>query len=454
MKFGTMAWAESASKRGPKWRAWLLAAVVAAGWSIEAASAQESATPGSVTPGSATSATSVNTDWTQWRGPERTSLLKSDILSSQANLENLERRWRVEVDASYSGPIVVGNKVFVTETRDRKDEVVRCLDRETGKQIWETQWEGSMKVPFFAAANGSWIRSTPSYNEGRLYVCGMKDVLVCLNAETGEEIWKIDFPSQYGTKLPDFGYVSSPLVDGEDLYTQAGSAVFKLNKRTGELKWRGMQGAENMMSGGAFSSPIIATLHGQRQIIVQSREELAGLNLETGAVVWRQPVPNFRGMNILTPLVIGNKIFTSTYQGGTFLYDIKLDGDKWSVEQLWKQPTQGYMSSPVVIGEHVYLHLRNQRFTCIDLATGKSTWISEPFGQYWSMIAAGDRILALDEQGDLLLIKANPEKFELLGKQHVSDETTWAHVGFVDRDIFVRELKAMSVYTLSQPKPQ
>jgi hypothetical protein len=70
------------------------------------------------------------------------------------------------------------------------------------------------------------------------------------------------------------------------------------------------------------------------------------------------------------------------------------------------------------------------------------------------MIAAGDRILALDEQGDLLLIKANPEKFELLGKQHVSDETTWAHVGFVDRDIFVRELKAMSVYTLSAPKAQ
>jgi outer membrane protein assembly factor BamB len=279
-------------------------------------------------------------------------------------------------------------------------------------------------------------------------------VLVCLNAETGEQVWKINFPEQYETKLPDFGYVSSPLVDGEDLYTQAGSAVFKLNKRTGELKWRGMQGAENMMSGGAFSSPIIANLHGVRQIVVQSREELAGLNMETGDVLWRQSVPNFRGMNILTPLVIGNRIFTSTYQGGTFLYDIKKDGDKWSAQQLWKQPTQGYMSSPVVIGNHVYLHLRNQRFTCIDLETGKSTWISEPFGQYWSMVAAGDRILALDEQGDLLLIKATPEKFELLGKQHLSDETTWAHVGFVDREVFVRELNAMSVYILSAPKAQ
>lgn len=432
----------------------LLAAFSLSSWAVPAANAQDPANSSAAPSSGSPSAVSVNTDWTQWRGPDRTSLLKSDILASQPNLENLERRWRVEVDASYSGPIVAGNKVFVTETKDRKSEVVRCLDRETGKQLWEAQWEGAMKVPFFAAANGSWIRSTPTYNDGRLYVCGMRDVLVCLNAETGAELWKIDFPAQYQTKLPDFGYVSSPLVDGDDLYTQAGSAVFKLDKRTGELKWRGMQGAENMMSGGAFSSPIIASLHGQRQIVVQSREELAGLSLETGDVLWRQPVPNFRGMNILTPLVVGNRIFTSTYQGGTFLYEIKLEGGKWSVEQVWKQPTQGYMSSPVVIGDHIYLHLRNQRFTCIDLATGKSTWISEPFGQYWSMIAAGDRILALDEQGDLLLIKANPEKFELLGKQHVSDESTWAHVGFVDRDIFVRELKAMSVYTLSQPKPQ
>jgi hypothetical protein len=70
------------------------------------------------------------------------------------------------------------------------------------------------------------------------------------------------------------------------------------------------------------------------------------------------------------------------------------------------------------------------------------------------MVAAGDRILALDEQGDLLLIKATPEKFELLGKQHLSDETTWAHVGFVDREVFVRELNAMSVYILSAPKAQ
>ncbi|MFO0265284.1 MAG: hypothetical protein ACK53V_26980 [Planctomycetota bacterium] len=96
-------------------RAFLLTAVWAGGNSTALPGlAQESAAQSP-----ATQPTSVNTDWTQWRGPDRTSMLKSDILASQPNLENLERRWRVEVDASYSGPIVAGNKVFVTETKDR-----------------------------------------------------------------------------------------------------------------------------------------------------------------------------------------------------------------------------------------------------------------------------------------------------------------------------------------------
>ena len=107
---------------------------------------------------------------------------------------------------------------------------------------------------------------------------------------------------------------------------------------------------------------------------------------------------------------------------------------------------QGYMSSPVVIGDFVYLHLRNQRFACIDLKTGKERWITTPFGKYWSMVVQDDRILALDERGDLLLIRANPEKFELLDSRHISDDPTWAHLAVRDNEVFVRTLKSQIVF--------
>ena len=149
-------------------------------------------------------------DWTQWRGPKRDGILPSGQLPSSLAEGDLEKVWSFPMGPSYSGPLVVGDRVYVTETKDRKYEVVKALDRKTGKQVWSTQWEGSMRVPFFAAANGSWIRATPAYDNGRIYVAGILDVLVCLNAADGKEIWKVDFPTKTGSAKPNFGFVCSP----------------------------------------------------------------------------------------------------------------------------------------------------------------------------------------------------------------------------------------------------
>jgi outer membrane protein assembly factor BamB len=117
-----------------------------------------------------------------------------------------------------------------------------------------------------------------------------------------------------------------------------------------------------------------------------------------------------------------------------------------AASQEWDNKATGYMSSPVVIDGHVYMHLRNQRFTCIDLASGATRWTSTPFGKYWSLVANGDRILALDERGELLLIRANPERFELLDQRKLSDDPTWAHLAVCGDELFVRELNALTAY--------
>lgn len=141
--------------------------------------------------------------WNQWRGPDRDGLLKSQAPwpTSLAG-DHLGETWRVPMGPSYSGPLVVEDRVFATETVDKQDERVRCLDRVTGKEIWSKSWPGSMKVPFFAGANGSWIRSTPASADGRLFVAGIRDLLVCLDAGTGEEIWRKDFPALMGSPIP------------------------------------------------------------------------------------------------------------------------------------------------------------------------------------------------------------------------------------------------------------
>lgn len=384
-------------------------------------------------------------DWNQWRGPLRNGSADNGF-AWPATLDDhsLQLVWETGLGPSYSGPVVMDGAVFVTETVDRKYERVTSYDMESGKQRWVADWPGAMRVPMFAMSNGSWIRSTPSVTSGYLLVAGMRDVLVCLDPQSGTEIWRSDFVDRLNSKLPAFGFVSSPLIDGEHVYVQAGGGLLKLELATGELVWRGLEDGGGMY-GSAFSSPVIYDVLGQRQLLVQTRKNLAGVSTETGKELWSVEVPSFRGMNILPPTVYRDIAFTSTYRNGSFAYQISRTQDQFSVREKWKNNVQGYMSSPLVFGDHVYLHLSNGRLTCMNLDTGEQKWSSRPFGKYWSSISQGNRMLALDERGDLLLIDPNPEKFDLAGKQKVASNA-WAHLAIVNDLIFVRDLEKLMVY--------
>ena len=338
----------------------------------------------------------------------------------------------------------------MTETVNEQTERVTALDRHRGNKLWAQEWAGSMNVPFFARSRGDWIRSTPACDGQMVYVAGMRDVLVALDAATGDERWRVDFVEKLGTPLPAFGFVCSPLLDGDAVYVQAGAGLVKLKAQSGEIVWRSLQD-DGGMWGSAFSSPVMADVAGVKQLVVQMRDKLAGVSPDTGQVLWSQEVPAFRGMNILTPTLIDRRVFTSSYGGKSFLFQLDSQGDQFQVTEVWTNKVQGYMSSPVVIDQHVYLHLRNRRFACIDLNTGQEKWITTPFGEYWSLLSQGDRMLALDEQGELLLLRANPEQFELLARKKISDESAWAHLAHHEDQLFVRDLAGLTVYRWSSP---
>jgi len=334
-------------------------------------------------------------DWNQWRGPDRDGKLSGLELPASLDDQQMRKVWSIPLEPSYSGPLVVGDRVYTTQTIDKKFEAVTAHDRKTGQQLWEKQWEGAMSVPFFAKANGDWIRATPAYNEGKLYVAGMRDKLVCLNADNGDIVWDLDFPKTMKSKVPAFGYVSSPLVDGDAVYTQAGQAIFKLNKLTGEVVWEAGKNGGGMDS--AFSSPMIATLAGKR------------------------------------------------HGGQTKLFKLVGTDNGFELQQQWTLPAQGYMCTPVVVDGHAYTHLRNQRFACYDLKNGVEKWKTKKFGKYASLVVVGDKILALDENGWLMLLKINPEAFELLGKRKVGTDT-WAHLALQGNQVFIRGLEELSMY--------
>jgi outer membrane protein assembly factor BamB len=400
--------------------------------------------------------------WPQWRGPRRDGHLAGKPWPATLDRDTFAKQWRVELEGpSFSGPIVAGDRVFVTLTRDEKTEHVIALDRTTGRKLWETSWEGAMEVVPIGASAGSWIRSTPATDGTNLYVLGMRDVLVALDVATGKEQWRLDFVKEYQSPVPDFGGVSSPMLLGDHLFVQAGSGLVKVEKRTGKPVWRVLERGPGKSGNSAFASPYAAKIGGAERIFVQTREELVCVDPVNGDVIWKTRIPSIFGMNIFTPTVYKDAVLTSTI-AGTFLVAadpvVKPAADpdagdgvaKAAGEMLWKNVLQGYMSSPILIGDHAYIHLRNQRVACVNLADGKRTWTSKPLATYLSMVAQGDKILALGDDGVLRLFAANPEVETRLGEVGLlppgTDDSSWAHLAVAGEQFFVRDLTGVTAY--------
>lgn len=400
--------------------------------------------------------------WNQWRGPQRDTTFTGKSWPAKLTESNLKLVWQHKLEPSYSGPITDGQRLFTTETVAKREETTRAFDLKTGQQLWEVRWPGSMTVPFFAASNGSWIRSTPSCDESRLYVVGILDVLVCFESATGKELWRIDFAKQYDTGNPAFGAVCSPLMDKDHLYLQAANSFFKIQKTDGKVVWRTMIEEGGMMSGGSFSSPSFATLGDRYQILVQSRINLAGIDPESGKVLWQTEVPHFRGMNILTPIEFEDSVFTSSYNNQSYLYQVPSSfggrNPSESVSVAWSNPAKGYMSTPTVIDKHAYILLQNGRLACLGLADGERKWTSpKQFGEYASFITQGDRFLMLSNSGLLRLIKATTEDCEVISELQLPEiDDSWAHIGMGvgaagQIQIYVRSLKGLHVFDWADP---
>jgi outer membrane protein assembly factor BamB len=355
----------------------------------------------------------------------------------------------VELDQSYSGPIVAADRVFTTASEDG-EEVVHALHRDTGEELWQARWSGSMQVPFFASKNGSWMRSTPAFDGEHLYVGGMRDVLVCLDGQTGDEVWHVDFVDEYETPLPAFGFVSSPLLLPDGVCVQAGASLIKLCSATGEVKWRTLVD-EGGMNGSVFSSPVLGVVGGREMLIALTRTEMAGVDPELGEVLWKQPIEAFRGMNILTPVVHEGGVFTAPYGGRAQLLDVVRDeAGRFQVERRWDAALQGNMTSAVVIDGHAYIYGRNNRFTCVRLEDGEISWVSPPPGDdYWSLVAQGDRILALADTGVFRLIHASSDGYDVKDELEVSSTPTWAHLAVVGDDLYVRDLEGLQAWRWS-----
>ncbi|MCX8157367.1 MAG: PQQ-like beta-propeller repeat protein [Verrucomicrobiae bacterium] len=310
-------------------------------------------------------------DWPQWRGPNRDARAAS-FAAPAAWPKELKAAWKVTVGEGVANPSLVGDRLYVIARQEGK-EIMRCLEAATGKELWQDAYEAQGATG--PAASFSGPRATPAVAGGKVVALGVRGVLSCWDANTGKLLWRKE---EFTGSLPRFFTSASPLlVDGLCIVqlgggNQGGVLAYDLN--TGQEKWRWTG------DGAAYASPVLATVDGVKLVIAQTDTKMVAVTLAEGKLVWEAPFAvQGRGYNAVTPLVDGATIFYGGSGRGMTAVKLAREGDKFTATELWKSSDINLQfNTPVLKDGWLYgISARNEIF-CASAKDGKLAW-SVPF---------------------------------------------------------------------------
>ena len=386
-------------------------------------------------------------DWPQFLGRDRngisgeTGLLTTWPESGPPNL------WEKSIGEGYSGPVVAGNKLILFHRVDNQ-EVVECLEAATGKGQWKFAY-ATEYVDNFAKGNGP--RATPLVAGERVFTLGAQGELHTIDLATGKKIWSHDLRKEY--QLPDnfFGIGTSPLLEGDLLLVNAGppnGGVLAFHKETGKEVWKAK------CEPASYSSPAAATIDGTRHIFFFTMGGLVSVDPKTGDIRFRKPwrSRNPASVTAATPLVVNDQVFISaSYGTGAVLLRVHKD----EVEEIWKsdQAMSNHYNTCIYKDGFLYGCDGRQepgaRLRCVELATGKVQWTKPGFGCA-TMILANGRIIALDENGDLILLDPSPDSYKELARVHVLDNPCRAPLALANGRLYARNDKKLICWNLKK----
>jgi outer membrane protein assembly factor BamB len=383
------------------------------------------------------SSTCAADDWPQWRGPNRDGSWPSARLPEQFAADRLEPRWRRLVGGGYGGIAVADGGVYVLDRRTKPDEVERllCLNARDGKELWNFSWP----VRYGAMEYGNGPRSTPTVRKGRVYVFGAVGHLHCLDAANGKVIWSRDTVKEFQAQVPTWGHACSPLIDGSRLIVQVGApdgCLMAFDLDSGKEVWRSVGDPPG------YASPVLITNGRSRQFVYWTPENIVGIDADSGKRLWSVRFPITYGVSISDLVWSDGVLLASNYWSGCKA--LRFDAEGLNPEVAWEgKQLSLLMSTPLLHDGHVYALDRFKGLKCLSMKTGKVLWEDEyvtPKGRnpQASLVWAGERMLILNERGELLLADATTQGFRMLSRTKLLDGLIWAHPAYADGCCFVR----------------
>jgi len=382
--------------------------------------------------------------WVGFRGPNGEGIYTEQPILTDWSNEGPPVLWRKLVGGGHSSFSIANGLAFTIEQQE-DNEVIAAFSATTGSAQWTHEYTAKFKEYF----GGIGPRTTPTWDEGRIFALGAKGHLHCLDADSGQLLWKKNLMTENKADVPYWGVSASPFIYKDTVIITPGgkddNAIVALNKKTGEKVWSALNGVQT------YSTPVLFNLLGREQLIVSLKDKMAAINPNDGKLLWSHPWKIFmNNNNIAQPTRLADDILLISAGYGTGAEAFRIISENGSIrtESLWKSKSlKTKFSSPIFWKGHLY-GLNENRLACLDAKDGSLRWRGDKYG-YGQIIAASDHLIILGDAGDLALVEMNPDKFvEKANFKALKGGRTWNYPALANGLLFVRNSYEMACFDL------
>jgi len=381
----------------------------------------------------------------QWRGPNRDGIYEETGLLKKWPDGGPKLLWHYDqLGDGHSSAAVTGNAIYITGTDAATEQGFVIAFQNDGQIIWKKNYGKE----WLESYDG--VRSSPLIDGENLYIMSALGVLVCMNAQNGEQKWKVDVFNDFKGKNLTWGITENLVIDGDKLFCIPGGEkdnVLALNKNTGELIWKCAGNGEIS----AYNSPLVINHKGKKIFVGMTASSILGIDAETGKMLWSVHQPNQYSVHANTPIYRDGFLFcVSGYGKGSVM--LKLSDDGTSVTEMWRdEKMDNRMGGFVVIDGIIYgSGDYNKKWFGIDWETGKKLFESDMMTQ-GNIIFADGLLYCYDQKGKVALAEPLKDSYRLISSFEVpyGEKQHWAHSVIHNKRLFIRHGSSLMVYDIS-----
>ncbi|MCK4628293.1 MAG: PQQ-binding-like beta-propeller repeat protein [Sedimentisphaerales bacterium] len=370
----------------------------------------------------------TSTDWPNWRGPRHNGISNEINWQSGRLLDDPKILWRASVGTGFSSMSVSGGRVYTMGNTGKKGDkkekehkdIVYCLNAKTGREIWRHEYNCRLDPQNYEGGPSA----TPTVNGEEVYTLSKAGDVFCLNSTVGKVIWQRQLARELGIKPPRWGFASSPLVMGQRLILNAGTNGVALDKMTGRVLW------QNGKTQAGYATAVHYKTGNVDCVAIFGARAMYGIRVEDGRQLWQFPWKTRYDENIPDPIIIDTpsvphslEIFITSGMG-TGCARLKLQQNS-SIKQIWRNKSMCCHLNSSILWQGYLYGFDDSKFKCVDYQDGQEKWAADDLGKGSLMMTFDGRMIILSEKGKLIIAPATPEKYHPIAQARILQGRCW-----------------------------